>query len=318
MIVYVIQRLFAVLGLVFIMSVLVFAATHLLPGSVAIMILGEYATPDAVAALGAKLHLGDPLLRQYWDWLANLLGGNFGDSLVMERPVAPLLAEAFGTSAILAAATMVCVSVVGIAAGVVGAIRQGRMADHVLALIEYVGISVPEFFWAIVFVLVFGAALGWLPTNGAATLSQGIRPFLAHLVLPVATLSLGLVCHVARQTRASMIAVLQTSYVKAARARGLPEYVVLLRHALPGGLLPTITVLAHDCGVLIGGIVVVETVFSYPGIGRLLVFALEHHDLPLLQAIILSTTVLFALINLAADLLYAWADPRIRYGRAAG
>jgi peptide/nickel transport system permease protein len=312
------QRLAAIAVLAVVMSILVFAATHLLPGSAAVMILGEYATPDAVAALGAKLHLDDPLVQQYGDWLSGILSGNFGDSLVMERPVAPLVAEALGNSAILAVAAMICVTLLGLTTGVIGALREGRAADHALAIVSYVGISVPEFFWAVVFVLLFGAALGWLPTNGTAPLSDGLWPFLSHLVMPVATLTLGLMCHVARQTRASMITVLQSDYVKAARARGLPERTVVLRHALPSGLLPSITVLAHDFGVLIGGIVVVETVFSYPGIGRLLVFALEHHDLPLMQAIILTTTVLFALINLVADLLYSWADPRIRFGRAVG
>jgi len=175
---------------------------------------------------------------------------------------------------------------------------------------------VPEFFWGLLLILLFGSYLRLLPTSGYGTLQQGAAAYVAHLILPVLTLTIGLLAHVARLTRSSMLEALDTAYVKAARARGLPERAVVLRHALRNALLPTITVLAQDVGFLIGGIVAVETIFAYPGVGRLLIYALERHDLPLMEATILVLTAVQCLANLVADLLYAVFNPRIRYGRA--
>jgi len=195
-------------------------------------------------------------------------------------------------------------------------VRRGRIVDHLASGFTMVGLSVPEFFWGLLLILLFGSYLRLLPTSGYGTLQQGAGAYVAHLVLPVLTLTIGLLAHVARLTRSSMLEVLDTGYVKAARARGLPEWAVVLRHALRNALLPTITVLAQDVGFLIGGIVAVETIFAYPGIGRLLVYALERHDLPLMEAVILVLTAVQCLANLVADLLYAVLNPQIRYGRA--
>jgi len=175
---------------------------------------------------------------------------------------------------------------------------------------------VPEFFWGLLLILLLGSYLQWLPTSGYGTPGEGVGSYISHLVLPVMALTIGLLAHVSRMTRSSMIEALDSTYVKAARARGLPEWKVILRHALRNAMLPTITVLAQDVGFLIGGIVAVETIFAYPGIGRLLVYALERHDLPLMQAAILVMTAVQCLANLAADLLYGFFNPRIRYGRS--
>jgi peptide/nickel transport system permease protein len=174
---------------------------------------------------------------------------------------------------------------------------------------------VPEFFWAIVVILVFSATLGWLPASGYEPLSAGFWTWLKHLIAPTMTLVFAHLAHVSRLTRSSMIEVLRSPYVIAARAKGLPERAVVLRHGLRNALLPSITVLALDIGRLTGGIVVIETVFAYPGLGRLLVFSVQSRDLPTLQAAILVVAAVYALANLAADLLYAWLNPRIRYGR---
>jgi len=234
----------------------------------------------------------------------------------MEVPVAPMLWTALGRSAVLGAAAMTFVSVLGIALGVVAAVRRGRVIDHLASGFTIVGLSVPEFFWGLVLILLFGSYLGLLPTSGYGTLDQGAGSYIAHLLLPVATLTIRLLAHITRLTRSSMLEALDTAYVKAARARGLPEWAVVTRHALRNAVLPTITVLAQDVGFLIGGIVAVETIFAYPGIGRLLVYALERHDLPLMEAAILVLTAVQCLANLAADLLYAFFNPQIRYGRA--
>jgi peptide/nickel transport system permease protein len=319
MLLYTAQRLGFVCVVVWVMSVLIFGITHLLPGNVAHAILGQYATESQIAALEAALGLKDPIYLQYGRWFSGLLRGDFGASLVMQRPAGPLIAEALGRSAVLGVAALALVAALGIWLGIRSATHQGTASDRVLTLAQYLFIAVPEFFWAILVILFFSAWLKWLPATGYAPIGEsGVAAWLGHLILPVATLAAGLIAHVSRLTRSSMIETLRSTYVLAARAKGLPEHLVLRRHALRNALLPTITVLAVDVGILIGGIVVVETVFAYPGLGRLLVFAIEHRDLPLLQAGMIVVTTVYALANLAADLLYAWANPRIRYGRAAG
>ncbi len=315
---FVLRRLLGVVGVMFGMSVLIFAIVHVLPGNVAYAILGEYATPTAVAALEAKLGLNDPLLLQYWHWLSGMLRGDFGNSVVMSRPAAALIGEALGRSALLAGPAFVLVAVCGIALGLHAATHRGRASDHVLSVAQLVLIAMPEFFLAIVAVLLFASVLHWLPATGYAPIAEaGVLGWAAHLVLPVLVLSLGLLAHISRLTRSSLLDVLGSRYVLAARARGLPERRVLWRHAVPNALMPAVTVLAIDAGLLIGGIVVVETVFAYPGLGRMLVFAIDHHDLPLLQAGMMVVTAIYAGANLIADLLYAVLNPRIRVSAAA-
>jgi peptide/nickel transport system permease protein len=318
MIAYVIQRLLAIVAILIVMSMLIFGITQILPGNVAHVIAGQFATPDVVHAIEIKLGLNDPIYVQYWRWASNILRGDLGQSLVMERPVGPVVADALGASASLALCSFFFVAVLGITLGIVAAVRRNSAADHGISLFTYVGISVPEFFWGIVLIIVFARYLNWLPPGGRGDPSDSFLTRISYLVLPVATLTFTLIAHVSRMTRSSMIETLRTQYVRNARAKGLPERVVVMRHALRNALLPTITVLAVDIGWLIGGIVVVESVFSYPGLGRTMIFALERHDLPLIQASILIITAIYCLANLAADLLYAFFNPKIRYGNAIG
>jgi peptide/nickel transport system permease protein len=233
----------------------------------------------------------------------------------MNRPIAPLLGEAIQRSLVLTLASFVLIAIIGVSLGVVAALRHNRPLDHVISVATYLGIAVPEFFWAIVVILVFAAYLGWLPASGYEPLSAGFWIWAQHLIAPTITLVFAHLAHVSRLTRSSMIEVLQSPYVTAARAKGLPEHVVVVRHALRNALLPTITVLALDVGRLMGGIVVIETVFAYPGLGRLLVFSIQQRDIPMLQASIVTVAAIYALANLSADLLYAWLNPKIRYGR---
>lgn len=312
---YVIKRLLGIVAILAVMSVLVFAITQVMPGNVANVLAGQFADEATVRAIEHRLGLDAPAHVQYWRWAAGILSGNFGQSIVMERPVGPLVWEAFLSSALLASIAFVMVAVFGIVLGVVAAIRQNRFTDHAVSVFSYVGVSVPEFFWAIVGIIVFARYLDWLPSGGAGNLSQGFWSWASHLVLPVLTLTFTLIAHVSRLTRSSMIETLRSNYVRNARAKGLPEGVIIRRHALRNALLPTITVLAIDVGWLLGNIVVVEAVFSYPGIGRLLLFAIERHDLPLIQAGILLIAAVYCLANLIADLLYAYFNPKIRYGQ---
>ena len=310
---FLLQRLLGMLGVLLGMSVLIFGAVHILPGNVAYSILGEYATPDAVARLVAQLGLNDPLWLQYWRWFTAMLQGDLGQSLVMNRPAAGLILDALSRSALLAGSSFVLVAIGGIALGIHAATHQGRTSDRILTLAQFVLIAIPEFFWSILAVLLFASYLQFLPATGYAPMSEsGVLGWLSHLILPVLVLSFGLVAHVSRLTRSSMLDVLASRYVLSARARGFSPRRILWRHALPNALLPAITVLAIDLGLLFGGIVVVETVFAFPGLGRLLVFAIERHDLPLLQAGMIVVTAIYAAANLAADLAYAALNPRIR------
>src|SRR5471032_801389 len=216
---YAVKRQGAVLVILVIMSILVFLATHALPTNTAAMILGQYSTPETQKALEHKLGLDLPLVVQYWNWASLVLQGDLGQSLVMERPIAPMLWDAFGKSAILAVSAMAVVAIVGPALGVIAAVRNGQWPDHAASIFAYLGISVPEFYWGLVLILVFGSTFRLLPTSGAATLSDGVGAFAAHLLLPVITLTLTLLAHVSRLTRSSMIEVLDSTYVKVARAR---------------------------------------------------------------------------------------------------
>jgi peptide/nickel transport system permease protein len=315
---YVVQRLGSVMFIMVAMSVLVFLATHALPSNAAALILGQYATPETQAALEHKLGFDQPLPLQYWHWASHMLQGDMGQSYEMERPVAPILWDAFSRSAILAVSSLVMVSTLGLTLGIIAAVWRNRWPDHTVSILTYFGVSLPEFYWGLVLILVFCSTFHLFPSSGYVFLSDGLGAFVGHLVLPVATLTLTFLAHVVRLTRSSMVEALDSMYVKVARARGLPERLVILRHALRNALIPSITVLAQDFGFLIGGIVAVETVFAYPGLGRLLVGALERQDLPLMQAAILVLTGVYCLANLMADLLYGVVNPRIRYGGSIG
>jgi len=315
MIGYVARRLVFVVLVLIAVSMLVFGITALLPANVAYLILGPFAQPEQVHALELKLGLTDPIWQQYLRWAGGFLTGNLGESTLMNRPIAPLLAEAVGRSLMLTGVSFVLIAVIGVGLGVVAALRHGRPLDHGVSVATYLGIAVPEFFWAIVVIIIFAAWLGWLPASGYEPLSAGFWIWAKHLIAPTITLVFGHLAHVSRLTRSSMIEVMQSPYITAARAKGLPERVVVLRHALRNALLPTITVLALDFGRLMGGIVVVETVFAYPGLGRLIVFSIQNRDLPTLQASILVIAAIYAFASLAADLLYARLNPKIRFGR---
>ena len=315
---YIARRLLFVVLVLVAVSMLVFGITALLPANVAYLILGPFAPPEQVRALELKLGLTDPIWQQYVRWAGGFLSGNLGESTLMNRPIGPLLMEAIGRSMMLTGASFVLIAVIGVGLGIAAALRHGRPLDHGISVGTYLGIAVPEFFWAIIVIIVFAAWLGWLPASGYEPLSAGFTVWAKHLIAPTMTLVFGHLAHVSRLTRSGMLEVLQSPYVTAARAKGLPERVVVMHHALRNALLPTITVLALDFGRLMGGIVVVETIFAYPGLGRLIVFSIQNRDLPTLQAAILVVAAVYALASLLADLLYARFNPKIRFGRNVG
>lgn len=314
---YILRRLSLIVLVLVAVSMLVFGITTILPANVAYLILGQFAPADQVAALEARLGLNDPVWMQYLRWAGGILRGDLGISPLMNRPIAPMLLEAVLRSLTLALSAFALIVVLGIGMGVWAALRHGRTADHVISVGTYVGVAIPEFVWAILMIIIFAAWLGWLPASGYEPMSAGFGTWFWHIVAPVITLVAGHLAHVSRLTRSSMIETLQSPYVNAARAKGLPERVVVFRHALRNALLPTITVLAMDFGRLMGGIVVVEAIFAYPGLGRLIIFSIQSRDIPTLQAAILVVAATYAVANLLADLLYARLNPRIRLGQRA-
>lgn len=311
---YLARRLLAVLLVLLVVSFAVFAITMILPGNAAVMILGEYATPDQLAALEERLGLNRPWSAQYISWLSGVLHGDWGMSLRLSLPVSGLIATAFANSALLAITALVTVTIVAIPLGIAAAVKRGTWADLLIGLVAYCGTAMPEFVTAtLLIVFLAGPDTGIFPAGGFVPPFEDFWGFLGHVILPAGTLSLVLTAHIARQTRSEMADVLASDYVRAARLKGLAERVVLRRHALPNALAPTIAVISLDIGYLLGGIIVVEEIFAWPGLGRLLIYALENRDLPVIQGVTLVLAMVYALSNLVSDLVIAAIDPRVRY-----
>jgi peptide/nickel transport system permease protein len=307
------RRLLLVTLVMAIVSVLIFAVVQILPGDVAVMILGTSATPQDLAALRVKLGLNRPAPLRYLDWIGGAIRGDWGSSLLYQMPVRPLVLERLGRSAVLAGLALVVGVPLAIGLGVLSAVRRGGLVDHLVGLVSLVAVSLPEFIIGTVLILVFAFRFALLPPSSLIDPQASLWRAAPSLVLPVLTLVLSLLAHMSRMTRASMLEVLEQPYVRAARLRGLRPRRVILRHALRNALLPTVGIIAINVGYLIGGIVVVETVFAYPGLGRLMVDAVNHRDVPVIQMIGLVIALTYAMANLAADLAYAYLNPRIRY-----
>ncbi|HLM14561.1 MAG TPA: ABC transporter permease [Reyranella sp.] len=311
---YLVKRLALVVYTLFVVSLLVFAITQVLPADAAVMLLGENATPDALAAIRDKLGLDRPVWAQYGDWLAGVVQGDFGTSLRTGQPVAPVMLEALGRSLTLAVLAIALMLMLALPLGIVAALRRGKLADLLVSIVSYVGVSLPEFVTATLIVLVLADWLKLLPATGFVPLTESLWDGLAHLALPVLTVSVILIAHVSRMVRSELVDVLHTDYVRAARLKGLSRRVVLFRHALRNALLPTITIVALDVGYLLGGVIVVEEIFALPGIGRHLIVAIQTRDLPSIQAGALIMAATYSIVNFLADLAYAWIDKRIQYG----
>jgi len=311
---YLIRRLLAIFLVLAIVTFAVFAITTVLPGNAAIMILGEYATPDAVAALERQLNLDQPWYMQYFNWVAGILRGDLGMSLRLSLPVSQVVGEAFLNSALLGATALVSVTVIAIPLGALAALKRGTALDLAIGLFSYLGTALPEFVTATL-LLVFLAApnSGVFPAGGFVAPWENVGGFAYHVALPAFTLGLILLAHISRQVRSEMAEVLSSDYIRAARLKGLTERRVIRRHALPNSLAPAVAVISLDIGYLLGGIIVVEEIFAWPGLGRLLMYALENRDLPVIQAVTLLLAGVYALSNLISDIVIAMLDPRVRY-----
>jgi peptide/nickel transport system permease protein len=310
---FLVRRCLAILYTMVVVSVVVFGITQVLPADAAVTLLGENATPEALAAVREKLGLGDPALLQYWHWLSHVLAGDLGTSMRTGQPVGPAMFLALSRSLTLAAGAIILMLVIAVPLGILAALRRGGVIDLAAGLVSYLGVSLPEFVTGTLLLVLMADRLQFLPATGYVPLSENFVEGLRHLALPVLTVSLILVAHVSRMVRSEMIDVLHSDYVRAARLKGLSPTTVLLRHALRNALMPVITIAALDIGYVLGGIIVVEEIFALPGIGRELIVAIQARDLPAIQAGALIMAGTYALANFAADIAYVLLDKRIRY-----
>lgn len=294
-------------------SLIIFGITQILPGDVAEMISGQYGSEQTVKLLREKLGLNRPLYIQYVDWLWGFITLDPGNSLSFDQPIMPLLLERLKRSLLLGGIALVEVTVFGIAMGVYAAVRKDKLFDNIASIFSFIIISIPEFVSGSLMVFFLsGTGLRIFPAGGYSPLSDGFDEWVMHLILPSTTLTLVLLAYVMRMTRSSMIEVLRQNYIRTAYLKGLPENTVIFRHALKNALLPTVTLIANNIGFLIGGIVIVEMVFAYPGLGQLMINAISYRDIPTLQSCAMVVAAIYILANLAADLAYLYLNPKTR------
>lgn len=311
MFIYVLRRLAFLALTLLITSLLIFVITQLLPGDVCRVILGREVGEGALESCRVDLGLDKPAAARYLDWLGGFLSGDWGNSYSTDAEIRPLVMERLGNSLMLAGFTMALGVPLAVGLGVLAALNEGRTVDNVISVSALAVVGLPEFVTGIVLIQILAFRVG-LPANSSVRESAGFVEALPYLILPALTATFVLLAYVARLTRVGVIEELKQAYVRTATLKGLPRRTVIWRHVLRNALLPTVTVVAISFGWLISGLVVIENVFNYPGLGRLMVFAISRRDLPLLQAISIVTVLGFALANLAADLLYAVLNPRIR------
>ncbi|PSC05639.1 glutathione ABC transporter permease GsiC [Alsobacter soli] len=309
---YLLGRLGSLVPILLGTSLVAFLLIRLVPGDPAVALLGMEADDTALAALRAKLALDQPLWVQYFSWLAAILKGDFGRSIQGGREVLPLLASALGPTALLSAAALAISLVIAIPAGVIAATRRNTGADYAASFVALCGLSLPSFWLGILLILLFSVQIPLLPASGYVSPLVDPAGFLARLVLPAVTLGAALAASTMRMTRAAMLEVLRSDYVRTARAKGLAPSRVVWRHAFANAQIPIVTLLGIQMGQLLGGVVITETVFAWPGIGKLTVDAIFARDYPVVQGAVLLTAALFVLINLATDLVYTVIDPRVR------
>lgn len=309
---YLLRRVLATIPVLAVVSVIVFGLVHLSPADPAAIIAGDYASPAEVEAIRDRLRLDEPLPAQFFTWIGNVLSGDLGTSIFSHRPVAELIASRAAPTISLAVTTILFAIFIGVPLGVIAAWKANTIIDRLVMVVATLGISIPVFWVGYMLMIGFSLRLGWLPVQGYATLDQGIGRFFAHLVLPGITLGLAYAALIARMTRTSMLEVLGQDYIRTARAKGLPMRKVLLGHGLRSAAVPVVTVIGLGLASLIGGVVVTESVFAIPGIGRLTVDSIQRKDIPVIQGVLLVFSFVYVIVNLLVDMLYTLLDPRIQ------
>jgi ABC-type dipeptide/oligopeptide/nickel transport system permease component len=326
MLAYVLRRLLLLIPMAIGMVIVTFGLLLLIPGDPASVLLGQEASPEAIANLRAALGLDDPWYIRLWDYFAALLRGDMGRSIFQNQPVAEIIAGRLGATIELAVVALVLATLIGVTLGVLAAVRQGSIIDTGAMLFAQLGVSMPVYWLGLLLMLAFAVVFGWLPAIGrgvplpqAAIAAVSGRPdvlwdSILHILLPATALAANSAAIISRLVRTSMLEVLREDFVRTAYAKGLRRGRVVIRHALRNALLPVLSVIGLRFGALLGGAVLTESIFAWPGLGQLTIAAISQRDLPLIQGIVLTFAIIFALVNLVVDLLYAAVDPRIRLG----
>ncbi len=312
--IYAVNRLLSIALTLVLISIITFGVTNILPGDVAMMVLGTQSNPAALAGLRQTLGLDDPLVVQYARWMGGMLTGHFGDSLMFKVAIGPLLLQKMKASALIVVMSMGIALISALPLGVWSAVHRNRWQDSAASNAALLGISLPDFFWGIVLILLFARTLGWLPSSGFVDPSESLVLALQHALLPSLALGLGLMAHLTRVTRSTMTGILNQEFIRVARAKGLRERTVVWRYALANAIGPVMTVAGLQVGYLFGSIIVVETLFNYTGMGWVTYQALLNRDIPLIETSVFVIAAVVMLVNLMVDLLYRAVDPRLRAG----
>ncbi len=305
-------RLATAAPLAVLVSFLAFGLVHLIPGSAAETILGEGATPEAVAELNSQLGLDRPLYEQYWNWATDAVRGDLGRSVITSRHVSDTLVERYPVTLSVAGGGLLVAVVIGVAGGTLAALRQGRLTDRLISLGTATGLAVPNFWVAVLLAFYVGVQLGWLPAVGYVGPTESVFEWVKHLIMPSIALGLGSAAVVARQMRGGLLDVLDRPYIRAARAKGLRYRRVVIVHAMKNAFIPVVTVIGFQASVMLGGAVLVELIFGMPGIGVQVVGAVLSQDLPVVQGVVMVTSLTVILMNVMIDMSYAYFDPRVR------
>ncbi|MGX1350527.1 peptide/nickel transport system permease protein [Bradyrhizobium elkanii] len=310
---YILRRMFSTVAVMAMVGIFVFLLLRLAPGDPAAIIAGDTATPQMIAGIRAQLGLSDPLPVQFVRWALSILGGDFGISIFTGRPVLELVTQRLAPTISLAMLTLVLSVTAGVSFGILAAWRAGGLADRVLTAFSALGFSVPVF--VVGYFLIYWLAINahWLPVQGYVPIDQDVGSWIWHLILPTLALSLAYIALIARITRASMLEVLSEDYMRTAAAKGASSYAMLFHHALKNAGVPILTVIGLCFAYLISGVVITETVFNIPGVGRLVVDAIDNRDYPIIQGVLILASGTYVLVNLIVDLAYTLIDPRIRY-----
>jgi peptide/nickel transport system permease protein len=311
---YIIRRLLGLVIVLFGISIVVFLLVHLVPGDVVAVLLGPRTDPQAAAALRKLFGLDQPLYVQYLNWLGDVLRGDFGTSLRTGRPVLGSIIDRFGVTLELTGLALLLALVIGIPAGIIGAVKQYSKTDYLVTVFALAGLSIPEFLLATLLILLLSLEWRFLPPSGYVPLTEDPIQNLKLMIMPAFALGLGAASYITRMTRSSVLETLRQDYIRTAYAKGLRGAPIIIRHALSNALIPIVTVIGIQLGYLLGGAVIIEAIFAVPGVGRFALDGINMRDYPVVQGTVLFVTIVFVIVNLVVDILYAYLDPRIRIG----
>lgn len=313
MIKMILKRIFQLIPVLLITMSMTFVITRVLPGNPAVSILDPQATVEDIAKMEEEMGLHDPMPVQYINYMKRILTGDLGTSYRYNRPVADLIFEKLPNTLQIALASLIIALLIGVPVGIISAVKQYSLFDYISMIAALIGVSMPSFWLGLMLVLIFSVNLGWFPTMGMGVISNGIGDVISHLFLPSLCLSFGSMANFARISRSSMLEVIDQDYMKAVRAKGIRENVVIIKHGLKNALPPIVTVLGMRIAALMTGAIMIETIFSWPGIGRLIVDAINNNDFEMIQGTVLFMAILYVTVNLVVDIIYLYINPKVSY-----